>query len=315
MNSLNVKQIDGGSRIKQGDVASRLAYALQDEEGAAITDLEGQEASVRLIHLDTVVWQTSVLVSDSAVAFQLDGSLPARIYQLEIVVAGYVFPSDRKTLLQVVPSASLPAGGIGLKASEQGLLSDRLRALEERLGEIEVSDIDRLFSRVATLEEAVLMASLGKRLRELEVIAKKVPDRMSVSFRKVSVDSSGEGWQAIHTISLDNGAVFQMNNSNYKGLKDMAEEEDKTLYQLLASIDKADVALADLSFLHSFYDVKIIKAVKEVRYYDWQAVAYSTYPSSNDKEVLKNLYALGLIGHEKVQGHGAVLLYDPHRVN
>ena len=44
LNSTNLKQVDGGFLVKQGDVASTFAFSLLDENHEPIPHLEGPEA-------------------------------------------------------------------------------------------------------------------------------------------------------------------------------------------------------------------------------------------------------------------------------
>ncbi len=103
LNSTNLKQVDGGFLVKQGDVSSTFAFSLLDENHEPIPQLEGQEASITLTRGEEQLRKTTV-VTNGAVAFNLGIILPAGTYRIEVVVAGYVFPSDDLTQIQITKS-------------------------------------------------------------------------------------------------------------------------------------------------------------------------------------------------------------------
>lgn len=103
LNSTNLKQVNGGFLVKQGDVSSTFSFSLLDENHEPIPHLEGQEASITLTRGQEQLRKTSV-VTNGAVAFNLGIILPAGTYRIEVVVAGYVFPSDDQTQIQITKS-------------------------------------------------------------------------------------------------------------------------------------------------------------------------------------------------------------------
>ena len=102
-NMTNLAQFDGGCLIKQGDISSTFGFELLDENFQAITSLNGQEALVTLT-LGTSQWSRTVTVDNQSVVFSITDILPIGKYRLEINVGGYVFPSDRGTHIQIIPS-------------------------------------------------------------------------------------------------------------------------------------------------------------------------------------------------------------------
>ena len=105
MNSLNVKQIDGGNVIKQADFGSNLSFELLDERRKKIPELDGQTATIRLIKGDNIAYQTESLIVDSAVSFKFDRVLEKGIYVLEIVAGNYVFPSNNMVKITIEKTA------------------------------------------------------------------------------------------------------------------------------------------------------------------------------------------------------------------
>lgn len=102
-NTTNLAQVDGGVRVKQGDLSSTFGFELQDENFRGITSLEGREALITLTK-DKYCWKTKALVKDQSVSFNLDSILPNGKYRVEISAGGYIFPSDRKTYIEIEAS-------------------------------------------------------------------------------------------------------------------------------------------------------------------------------------------------------------------
>lgn len=105
MNSLNLRQIDGGNVIKQADFGSNLSFELLDERRRKIPELDGQTATIRLIKGDNIVYQTEQQVVDGTVSFKFDRVLEKGIYVLEIVAGNYVFPSNNMVKITIEKTA------------------------------------------------------------------------------------------------------------------------------------------------------------------------------------------------------------------
>lgn len=101
MDTTNLRQIAGGTVIKQADRSSTMSFILQDAIGREV-DLDGQTAQVALYTLKGKYWETSTQVKGAIVSFSLPGNLSEDDYILDISVAGYVFPSDRDFIIRVV---------------------------------------------------------------------------------------------------------------------------------------------------------------------------------------------------------------------
>lgn len=117
LNSTNLKQVDGGFLVKQGDVASTFAFSLLDENHDPIPQLEGQEASITLTRGEEQLRKTTV-VTNGAVAFSLGMILPAGLYRIEVSVGGYTFPSDDSTQIRITKS-------------DKNLVTEEIHALKE----------------------------------------------------------------------------------------------------------------------------------------------------------------------------------------
>lgn len=101
MDTTNLRQIAGGTVIKQADRSSTMSFILQDAIGREV-DLDGQTAQVALYTLKGKYWETTSRVKGAMVSFSLPGNLSEDDYILDISVAGYVFPSDRDFIIRVV---------------------------------------------------------------------------------------------------------------------------------------------------------------------------------------------------------------------
>lgn len=102
-NATNLKLIDGGIKIKQGDKSSNYSFELQDENEKAI-NLDDKNATVLLVKDGEVKYKKVVKVSGSIVSFTIDKFLEVGKYPLEIHCDGYVFPSNDSIKINVVKS-------------------------------------------------------------------------------------------------------------------------------------------------------------------------------------------------------------------
>ena len=121
LNTTILEQFDGGFLVKQGDVASTFAFSLLDENHEPIPHLEGQEASItltRTLMKGSEQLRKTAVVTNGAVAFNLGIILPAGTYRIEVVVAGYVFPSDDSTQIRITES-------------DKNLVTEEVHALKE----------------------------------------------------------------------------------------------------------------------------------------------------------------------------------------
>ena len=100
-NSLNLKQIKGGTKLKQGDLGSVLSYSLTDENGQEITSFDNKTAYINLVLDDKIWFTTTTLVDISRVTFRIDKAIPIGLYYLEIKIDDYIFPSDRDSIILI----------------------------------------------------------------------------------------------------------------------------------------------------------------------------------------------------------------------
>lgn len=138
LNTLNLKQRQGGRVIKQADRSSTLKFALQDSNGALI-NLNGQEADISLFNPNIKkYWSTKATVKDTEVEFQFPGNIEENDYILEITVGGYVFPSDNDFIIEVVKGfKDLPDMETGLryKQSIEEITQEYIEKSDKKLKE------------------------------------------------------------------------------------------------------------------------------------------------------------------------------------
>ena len=161
MNSTTLIQLDGGTRIKQGDVASKFKYQLCDETGTPIV-LTGN-ATVKLIK-ENKKWTVECPVEDSTVTFQINAFLPIGTYELEIVAGDFVFPSDHSCRITVSKAEGVTTGTVEELKTINGVvketiqkmglngLSDEERSALERAKQLRNYDDTGLKGKVASLE-------------------------------------------------------------------------------------------------------------------------------------------------------------------
>ena len=153
LNTLNLKQKQGGRVIKQADRSSTFKFALQDANGALI-NLNGQEADIRLFNPNIKKnWSTKATVRDAEVEFKLPGNVEENDYILEITVGGYVFPSDNDFIIEVVKGfKDLPDMETGLRYKQtiEEITQEYIERSDKKLKE----NLDGITDERAKIDEA-----------------------------------------------------------------------------------------------------------------------------------------------------------------
>ena len=106
-NALNLNDLSGGNRIKQGDTTT-FKYVLLDYKNEAV-QLNGKEADVYLYRNNITAYYTKTTVDDNnSVTFIINKILEPGVYTVEIVVSdeysSYKFPSNKQTKIEITPS-------------------------------------------------------------------------------------------------------------------------------------------------------------------------------------------------------------------
>lgn len=149
MNSLNVRQVEGGTVLKEGDSDSRFSFELLDEHFEAMP-LNGKQARIKLInHKGLTQFDKTVTIIDNRVTWQFDTPLPSGTYLIEFIVDGYIFPSDRHAFIKVSSSSfSTPFQ----EKEEQNNIQKELDQLRVILGGLKEEN-HVLSDRLAVLEK------------------------------------------------------------------------------------------------------------------------------------------------------------------
>lgn len=105
MLSTKLRQVKGGTTVKQGDSRSAFKYELMDYSNTPLTHLNGNQASIRLHRFHEIFYEKNVEVIDACIEFTIDKILKSDNYSIEVVCGDYVLPSDQNTTI-FISSAS-----------------------------------------------------------------------------------------------------------------------------------------------------------------------------------------------------------------
>ena len=152
MNSLNLKQIDGGNIIKQADSGSMFKFELLDENHKKFEEQLDDTATVILKQGTVAVFKKIVAVIDNCVAFNLDKILEVGDYILEIIVGEYVFPSNNRLKISVESTYGdyQPENLVRITYEE---IDKKINALTDRLEELNVAGQTEMMNRIVALEK------------------------------------------------------------------------------------------------------------------------------------------------------------------
>ncbi len=196
MDTTNLRQIEGGTVIKQADRSSVLAFILQDAKGRE-KKLDGQSAQVALYTSQGKFWETTTKVKGSEVSFSLPGNLAVDDYLLDISVAGYVFPSDRDLIIRVTQGfKNLPDKETAERAKQtlEEITADVQKQADENLKrnitiitkkkDTFTSYVDTKTHEVSTTGDKYLKdieASKNKSINEIRQVSKTESDKIKTS--------------------------------------------------------------------------------------------------------------------------------------
>ena len=182
LNTLNLKQKQGGRVIKQADRSSTFKFALQDSNGALI-NLNGQEADIRLFNPNIKkYWSTKANVKDAEVEFKLPGNIEENDYVLEISVGGYVFPSDNDFIIEVVKGfKDLPDMETGLRYKQtiEEITENYIKMSDKKLKE----NLDGITDERAKIDEAN-----AEILKNINDTGNKYINDINTNYAKVKLD-------------------------------------------------------------------------------------------------------------------------------
>ena len=183
-NSLNLTQIKGGTKLKQGDLGSVLSYSLTDENGQEITSFDNKTAYINLVLDDKIWFTTTTLVDISRVTFRIDKAIPIGLYYLEIKIDDYIFPSDRDSII-LIEEGSTPydlkelVPNYDVNMTIKGILSD----LSQK--GIDISNLNRRIGNVN--------AQLAQKANKDEVTNVMTP-KGTLTYASLPTSGNQVGW-------------------------------------------------------------------------------------------------------------------------
>lgn len=208
-NSLNLTQIKGGTKLKQGDLGSVLSYSLTDENGQEITSFDNKTAYINLVLDDKIWFTTTTLVDISRVTFRIDKAIPIGLYYLEIKIDDYIFPSDRDSII-LIEEGSTPydlkelVPNYDVNMTLKGILSDLsqkgidISDLNRRIGNVNAELIasrngkSNLKARIDDLENKTT-AQLAEKANKDEVTNVMTP-RGNIAYASLPKTGNSVGW-------------------------------------------------------------------------------------------------------------------------
>ena len=224
-NATNVRLVDGGLVIKQGDSSSRFGFELLDEQKRAI-DLTGQEAMVYLVHRTEGKWSLKVPVTDkSQVSFAIEDVLPLGRYVLEIHAGGYVFPSDRSVVVTIVKSEVTYATDEVVKLKEL----DVATIIKKQLADMNLQGVDD--ERII----ALIKANLSKQELNIEQVKRLIQDNLPTGYDDSELKRAVQGLESDVANLKDKP---QVDTSQLVSKAELAEKGYLTEHQDLSSYAK-----------------------------------------------------------------------------
>lgn len=229
MDTTNLRQVEGGTVIKQADRSSVLSFILQDAKGREVK-LDGQAAQVALYTNIGKYWETTSTVKGAEVSFSLPGNLAIDDYLLDISVAGYVFPSDRDLIIRVTQ---------GFKNLPNKETAERSkRTLEEITEDIQRQADEKLKQNITIIGEKKDQA-----LQEIDSKSKALSDTIKADMTELLKDYvEKEPGKVLTDNNFSNAYKTKLDNLDKDIDKKLEPKADK------ASVDDEVQKLKDLIF-------------------------------------------------------------------
>lgn len=231
MDTTSLRQIEGGTVIKQADRSSILSFILQDAKGREVK-LDGQSAQVALYTNQGKFWETTTKVKGAKVSFSLPGNLAVDDYLLDISVAGYVFPSDRDLIIRVTQ---------GFKNLPDKETAERLeRTLEEITEDVQKQADEKLKQNITiiTTKKDAFTSYVDTKTREVSTTGDK--------YLKDTEASKNKSINEIRQVSKTEAGKIKTSSTEAISLigekKDQALKEIDSKANTIADTVKTDVA-------------------------------------------------------------------------
>lgn len=234
LNTLNLKQKQGGRVIKQADRSSTFKFALQDSNGALI-NLNGQEADIRLFNPNIKkYWSTKANVKDAELEFKLPGNIEENDYVLEITVGGYVFPSDNNFIIEVVKGfKDLPDMETGLRYRQtiEEITQDYIERSDNKLKE----NLDGITNQRVKIDKAN-----AEILKNINDTGNKYINDINTNYANVKLefDKNAQRRKDEFTTNADNH-LETLKTTSDEALKNLKKTGDNYLATLLVNYNSA----------------------------------------------------------------------------
>lgn len=257
MDTTSLRQIEGGTVIKQADRSSVLSFILQDAKGRE-KKLDGQSAQVALYTNHGKFWETSTTVKGAEVSFSLPGNLAVDDYLLDISVAGYVFPSDRDLIIRVTQGfKNLPDKETAERAKQtlEEITEDLQKQADEKLKQnitIITKKKDTFTSYVDT--KATEISAIGdKYLKDIETTTSQAKNDIRQVGKTENDKIKTSSTEAISLIGEKKDQAIKEIDSKSKALSDTIKADVTDL--LKTKVDKeANKTLTDNNFSNDYKD-------------------------------------------------------------
>lgn len=234
LNTLNLKQKQGGRIIKQADRSSTFKFALQDANGSLI-NLNGQEADIRLFNPNIKkYWSTKANVKDAEVEFKLPGNVEENDYILEITVGGYVFPSDNDFIIEVVKGfkdLSDMETGLRYKQTIEEITQDYIERSDEKLKE----NLDGITDERVKIDKAN-----AEILRNINDTGKNYINNINTNYANVKLefDKNAQKRKEEFTTIADNN-LNTFTTTSDEALKNLKKTGDSYINNLVINYNSA----------------------------------------------------------------------------
>lgn len=266
MDTTNLRQIEGGTVIKQADRSSVLSFILQDAKGRE-KKLDGQSAQVALYTNHGKYWETTTKVKGAEVSFSLPGNLAVDDYLLDISVAGYVFPSDRDLIIRVTQGfKNLPDKETAERSKRtlEEITADVQKQADEKLKQtitVITKKKDTFTSYVDT--KSIEVSSTGdKYLKDIKTTTSQAKTDISQVGKTESDKIKTSGTEAISLIGSKKDQALKEIDSKAKNIADTVKAEVGGL--LKDKVDKEPgKGLSDNNFTNE-YKAKLDNLEKDI---------------------------------------------------
>lgn len=276
MDTTNLRQIEGGTVIKQADRSSVLAFILQDAKGRE-KKLDGQTAQVALYTNQGKFWETSTTVKGAEVSFSLPGNLAVDDYLLDISVAGYVFPSDRDLIVRVTQGfKNLPDKETAERAKQtlEEITSDVQKKADENLKQnitiitkkkdAFTSYVDTKATEISTTGDKYLKdieATTSQNISDIKQVSKTEADKIKTSSTEAISLIGSKKDQALKEID------WQIKSTSTKYLGELENKSKEGISELENRKNEISQGLeATRKTFESNIDTSLNQAIKAIPY-------------------------------------------------